>query len=70
MATATGVDNEEWLDSQEPKLMAIVEGGPVPRIAGWATAAVLFGDPLHVASASYNEPAAPGGQGQPAELAP
>jgi AcrR family transcriptional regulator len=27
---ATGVDNEEWLDSQEPKLSAIVEGGQFP----------------------------------------
>jgi AcrR family transcriptional regulator len=27
---ATGVDNEEWLKSQEPKLSAIVEGGQFP----------------------------------------
>lgn len=34
---ATGVDAEEWLDSQEPKLSAIVEGGQFPVFARYVS---------------------------------
>lgn len=50
-------------------LIAQSEGGAIvhwayPQIARWIEAAVLLGDPLHIPSAGYNEPAAAGGRGQ------
>jgi hypothetical protein len=35
-----------------------------PRIVRWSSAAILLGDALHVAPASYDDPAATGGRGQ------